>query len=114
MKQISLTKMKCQPCEGWVKPMVEEEYASYLKKVKGWEVVEEKKINKHFKFKDFKSALAFVNKIGKIAEAENHHPNIYLYGWNKVRVTLTTFSIGGLSQNDFIMAAKIDKEYDSK
>lgn len=73
-----------------------------------WEVVEEKKLIRTFTFKDFKQALAFVNKVGAIAEEEGHHPNIFLFGWNKVKITLTTHVIGGLSVNDFILASKIN------
>lgn len=104
-----LTQMKCQACEGWMKPFTKEQYEPYLKQIDGWDVLEEVKIKKEYKFSDFAQALAFVNKVGRIAEKENHHPNIYLYGWNKVRITLTTHAINGLSSNDFIMAAKIDK-----
>lgn len=84
------------------------EYEPLLKQVKDWEVVEEVKIVKQFKFKNFKEALAFVNKVGELAESENHHPNIFLYGWSKVKITLTTHALKGLSENDFILAAKID------
>jgi len=106
---MDLTKQKCVPCEGGTKPFDKKETDKYLSMVKGWSVDEEKKIKKEFKFKDFKEALNFVNKIGNIAESENHHPNIYLYGWNKVRITLTTHAIKGLSINDFILASKIDR-----
>lgn len=91
-----------------MKPMTRKEFEQYLTVVKDWIVIEEKKIEKDYKFKNFKEALAFVNKVGEIAESENHHPNIFLYGWNKVKLTLTTHAIKGLSQNDFIMAAKIN------
>lgn len=74
-----------------------------------WIIVDDIKIEKVFKFKDFIEALEFVNKVGEIAQMMNHHPNIYLYGWNKVRLTLTTFATGGLTSNDFIEAQKIDK-----
>ncbi len=105
---MDLTAKKCKACEGWMKPMKKEEYESYLKEMKDWEVVEDVKITKTFKFKNFKEALAFVNKVGAIAESEHHHPNMYVYGWNKVKITLTTHALKGLSENDFILAAKID------
>jgi len=105
---MDLTAKKCKACEGWMKPMTRKEFEQYLTVVKDWIVIEEKKIEKDYKFKNFKEALAFVNKVGEIAESENHHPNIFLYGWNKVKLTLTTHAIKGLSQNDFIMAAKIN------
>lgn len=104
-----LAQKKCVPCEGETKPLNPTEYRDYHEQVKDWEVVEEKKIEKKFKFKNFADALTFVNNVGAIAEAENHHPNIYLYGWNKVTITLTTHAIGGLSVNDFIVAYRINK-----
>jgi len=100
---------KCVPCEGGAKPLSRDEYAPYLSEIGDWNVNEEKKIEKQFKFKDFKQALAFVNKVGDIAEEEGHHPNINLFGWNNVKITLYTHAIGGLSVNDFIVAAKINK-----
>lgn len=103
-----LSSQKCVPCEGGTPPLVPSEYSKYLSQIKKWEVVEDKKIEKKFKFKDFAQALEFVNKVGAIAESENHHPNIYLYGWNKVKITLTTHALNGLSPNDFILASKID------
>ena len=107
--QGDLTKQKCVACEGGTAPMKREEFSQYLPQVKDWEVIEDKKLQRTFKFKDFKQALAFVNKVGATAEEEGHHPNIFLYGWNKVRITLFTHVIDGLSLNDFIMAAKIDR-----
>lgn len=104
-----LTKKHCKPCEGGVKPLTPDEYGAYLRtELSGWTDVDEKKITKEYKFKNFKEALAFVNKVGEIAESEGHHPDINLHGWNKVTVTLSTHAIGGLSENDFILASKID------
>ena len=100
---------KCVPCEGGVKPLVPDEYGAFLEReLKGWIVADEKVLEKEYKFKDFKEALKFVNRLGEIAESEGHHPDIYLHDWNKVKVALTTHAIGGLSENDFILAAKID------
>lgn len=79
----------------------------YMSEVLGWELVDNKKIKKEYKFKDFQDSLNFVNSVGALAEEEQHHPNITII-YNKVRITLSTHAIGGLSQNDFIMAAKID------
>jgi len=110
---VDLTKKKCVPCEGGTQPLTskDRELMIYHKQVPDWEIVEnEMKLEKKFKFKDFKEALAFVNKVGEIAERENHHPNIYLYSWNKVKITLTTHAIGGLSVNDFIIAHRINTE----
>ncbi len=89
--------------------MTDEEEDSNINKVPGWELdrTGEHKIVREFKFGDFKKALAFVNKVGAIAESEGHHPDIHVY-YSKVVLELYTHSIGGLSQNDFILAAKID------
>lgn len=106
---MDLTDQKCVPCEEGTKPLTQEEATPYLEEVKEWKLEDGgKKIERKFKFNDFKEALEFVNKIGEIAEAEGHHPDIGL-GWGKVEVELSTHSIGGLSVNDFILAAKIDK-----
>ena len=79
----------------------------YLKKVKNWKL-KNNKLYKEFKFKNFKEALKFVNKVGKIAEKEGHHPDIY-FTWGKCDIELFTHNVKGLSENDFILAAKIDK-----
>ena len=105
----SLTDQRCVPCEGDAQPMKPEEYTPHLQNVPGWNVQEEKKIEKGFKFKDFKEALSFVDKVGALAELEGHHPDVFLHGWNKVLITLSTHAIKGLSLNDFIMAAKINQ-----
>lgn len=88
--------------------MTPDEAKPYLDEIKEWKVIDGKKIRREFKFKDFKEALAFVNKIGEIAEEEGHHPDIEL-GYGRVAVNLSTHAIGGLSTNDFIVAAKIDR-----
>ncbi len=104
-----LSKGHCVPCEGGVDPLTRTEFAPYLEIVTDWIVAkDEKSIERNFKFKDFKNALAFVNEIGVIAESEGHHPDINLHGWNKVGVTLSTHAIKGLSINDFVVASKID------
>ena len=90
--------------------MSAEEIQKYLPEIEGWEITENnKKIFKGLKFKDFKMAMEFVNKVADLAEQEGHHPDILIHGWNKVRLELSTHAIGGLSENDFIMAAKIDR-----
>lgn len=106
---------KCLPCEGGVKPFTRSDAESMLGQVAGWQLVSEGSvespllmITREFSFKDFKEALLFVNRVGMLAEDEGHHPNIYLYSWNKVRIELYTHAIGGLSENDFIVAAKIN------
>jgi pterin-4a-carbinolamine dehydratase len=103
-----LSRKKCKVCEvGSVKPMSEKSAEAALSALEGWEIVDGIKIKKEFKFRDFKGSMAFVNYVAAIAEEEGHHPSIFI-SYNKVRVTLSTFSIGGLTENDFIMAAKID------
>jgi 4a-hydroxytetrahydrobiopterin dehydratase len=103
-----LLSKKCIPCEGGTPPLAPEEVTGYLKKVSGWEVsLNSQEIFKEFVFKDFMGAMNFANDIAKVAEAEGHHPDLTI-SWGKVIVSLTTHSIGGLSENDFILAAKID------
>lgn len=106
---MNLLDQKCVPCEGGVEPMTRMEAEAMRDfHIKDWEISEDtKRISKKFKFKDFKDALEFVNKVGAIAESEGHHPDIEL-GWGKVNITISTHAIGGLSQNDFIVAAKIN------
>ncbi len=100
---------KCTPCEGGVEPMKPEEFSNYLSMINNWQVVEDKLIEKTFLFKDFVKAIEFINAVAQIAEEEGHHPDILLFGWNKVKIMLTTHAIGGLSINDFILASKIDR-----
>ena len=101
--------MKCVVCEGGIPPLTPEKISEYKSQVnQGWQVTENKKIRRDFAFKDFKEAMAFVNKVAELAESEGHHPDIYIF-YNKVALELSTHAIGGLSDNDFILAAKIDK-----
>lgn len=106
---MDLLDKKCVPCEGGMPPLTPEEIEKYLPQIKGWEIFDNKKVGRNFKFKDFKEALDFVNKVADLAESEGHHPDILIHGWNKVRIESTTHAIGGLSENDFILAAKIGK-----
>lgn len=111
MQQLTsnLKHKKCVPCKGGIKPLISYEYGAFLRQeLSGWIVTEEKVLEKEYKFKNFKEALTFINKVGELAEEEGHHPDILLHGWNKVRLMLTTHAIGGLSENDFILASKID------
>ncbi len=106
---IYLSDKKCVACEGGVPPLTPAEIEVFQKQlVKPWQVVEDKKITKEFSFKDFKEAMVFVNNIATVAEDEGHHPDITIV-YNKVKIELTTHAISGLSENDFIMAAKIEK-----
>jgi len=108
MKREDLTQKHCVPCEGGIKPFDRDTARVYLLDLPGWKLSDDSKtISKTFKFKDFRAALELTNKIGDIAELEDHHPDIEL-GWGKVKVTLWTHAISGLSENDFILAAKIE------
>ncbi len=104
-----LSKKKCVPCEDKSGKLDSEHAAELLDEVDKWNIVDNIRIEKTIRFTDFAAALAFINKVGKIAETENHHPDFFLTGWNKVKFTLSTHSIDGLSENDFILAAKIDE-----
>jgi len=104
----NLVKGHCVPCEGGTKPLSEEQISEYLQALTGWNVENNKELDKEYQFKDFAEALSFVNAVGEIAESEGHHPDMNLFAWNKVTVMLSTHAIGGLSTNDFIVAAKID------
>ena len=105
----NLTKKHCTPCEGGTPPLTADEVESYRAQTDDWKADEVKKtLTKSFTFSDFKEALGFVNRIGEIAEEEGHHPDILLHGYKNVDITLSTHAIGGLSENDFILAAKID------
>ncbi|MDE2079437.1 MAG: 4a-hydroxytetrahydrobiopterin dehydratase [Patescibacteria group bacterium] len=106
--QIHLTDKKCVACEGGVPPLNSEQVSAYSVQVPEWKIAPDlKSISREFTFKNFKEAMAFANKIGDLAEEEGHHPELAV-SWGKVSVHLTTHAIGGLSENDFIMAAKVD------
>lgn len=105
---MDLLSKKCVPCEGGTLPLTREEAQKYLAEVPGWQLSDDAKvISKEFKWRDFKEAMAFVNKVAKLAESEGHHPDVHI-SWNKVKLGLTTHAIKGLSENDFILAAKIN------
>ena len=105
---MSLTNEKCIPCQGGEPTLTKDEIGKYLPSLKkGWKV-NGKKLTLDNEFKDFNSAINFVNKVAKLAEAEGHHPDILIYGYNKVRLELWTHKIGGLHKNDFILASKIE------
>ena len=107
-----LTKKKCVPCEGGVIPFDITEIHNYQKKVDGWSLVENEEkvffLEKEFKFNNFMDSQKFVNDVGRISENEGHHPDI-IFGWGYAKIKITTHAIKGLSENDFILAAKIDK-----
>lgn len=102
-----LSEKKCTPCQGGIPPLEEKEISQHLARLNGWQVVEQHHLLKIFLFPDFRSALAFVNQVAEIAEAENHHPNIN-FTWGKVEISIWTHKIDGLHENDFILASKID------
>ena len=103
----SLANEKCIPCRGGVPALKGEELAALARELGAeWRVVDEHHLEKEFRFPDFAQALAFTNKVGAIAEEEGHHPDIYL-AWGKVRVTIWTHKVDGLTRSDFVLAAKI-------
>jgi 4a-hydroxytetrahydrobiopterin dehydratase len=109
MPQTSLADEKCVPCSGGVPALKGEELSALADSLGGgWHVVDEHHLEKELTFPDFAQALAFTNRVGAIAEAEGHHPDIYL-AWGKVRVTIWTHKVDGLTRADFVLAAKIDR-----
>lgn len=104
----SLASKDCVPCKGGTPPLKGPALKALQDQLShGWMVVDEHQLEKEFKFKDFKQALDFTNAVGAIAEAQGHHPDIYL-AWGKVRITVWTHKIDGLTESDFVMAAKIE------
>ncbi len=107
MENLEFSKKKCVPCSKNTPPLKGKELKSFFTQLQGWKLIDEHLIEKEYLFKDFKEALAFTNKVGTLAEQEGHHPDILL-SWGKVKIELWTHKINGLSENDFIMAAKCD------
>ena len=111
MSDLTLADKKCVPCRGGVPPLKGNkllEIHSQLAEPAQWSIVNEHHIVRAFKFPDFKTALAFVNRVGEVAEDEGHHPDILL-GWGKAEITTWTHAVDGLTESDFILAAKIDR-----
>lgn len=102
-----LAAKRCIPCEIGTPPLTDGETQKLLADIPSWEI-EEGKLTKNFKFRDFLGSINFVNELAEIAEQESHHPDIYIY-YNKVKLTLSTHAAKGLTENDFILAAKIDE-----
>ena len=100
----------CVPCRGGVPPLKGEDLSQLQKQVDGWNIIEEHHIMKTFEFPDFRGALTFVNRVGELAEEQGHHPDIS-FTWGKVEITTWTHKINGLTESDFILAAKIDHLY---
>jgi len=98
----------CVPCRGGVPPLKGESLATLQRQLPQWQVVNEHHLTREFKFPDFRQALEFVNRVGVIAEEQGHHPNILLT-WGRAEITIWTHKIDGLTESDFILAAKIDQ-----
>ena len=107
MYTMNLTTKKCVPCEGGVPPLSEAQLQRFMKMVKGWKLVKGH-IQKNYMFKDFVEASSWLEKIKFLAEAQGHHPDIH-WSWNTITLDLYTHAIKGLSENDFILAAKINE-----
>ena len=105
-----LAKKTCIPCKGGVPPMKGAKLDDLLEKLKNdWKIIKEHHLEKEYSFKNFKEALDFTIKVGELAENQGHHPDIFL-AWGKVKLTIWTHKIDGLTESDFIFAAKADKE----
>jgi 4a-hydroxytetrahydrobiopterin dehydratase len=109
---VNLAEKQCVPCRGGVPALKGEELQRMLGLVSGWKVVAEHHLSKTYLFSDFRTALDFVNRVGAIAEEQGHHPDLYL-AWGKVEVKTWTHKIDGLTESDFILAAKIDRLHQS-
>ena len=110
---MGLAENKCVPCRGGVPPMERAKAEGMLKQLeRGWQLNKDGHLERLYTFKDFAEALNFVNKVGAVAEAEGHHPDLYL-AWGKCKVELWTHKINGLTESDFYMAAKADRAFQS-
>jgi 4a-hydroxytetrahydrobiopterin dehydratase len=106
---VDLTSQKCAPCEGGAAPLTKKEAVLLLRDVPGWTLATGgKSIRREYTLKNFREALTYVHHIGELAEAEGHHPDVHLTAYRHLTLELSTHAIGGLSQNDFILAAKIN------
>jgi 4a-hydroxytetrahydrobiopterin dehydratase len=103
-----LASKTCVPCRGGTPPLKGEELDDLWRQVPGWEVVEEHHLRRRFRFKNFREALDFVNRVGELAEEQGHHPDVG-FGWGYAEVTVYTHKIDGLTESDFILAAKISE-----
>lgn len=103
-----LASRECVPCRGGVPPMRGDEINKLLKELDGWEVVKEHHLRKTYTFDNFRAALDFVNRVGQLAQEQSHHPDI-CFGWGRAEITIWTHKIDGLTESDFILAAKINK-----
>ena len=103
-----LSAKECVPCRGGVPPLQGEEIAKLLPELNGWEVVEGHHLKKKYGFSNFRESLVFVNRVGELAEEQGHHPDI-CFGWGSAEISIWTHKIDGLTESDFILAAKIDE-----
>ena len=104
-----LSKKKCPPCQGGISPLKGAPLAELHRQLgEGWKVIDEHHLEKEYSFKNFREALAFTNAVGAVAEEEGHHPDIFL-SYGKVKIELWTHKVNGLTESDFILAAKIDR-----
>jgi 4a-hydroxytetrahydrobiopterin dehydratase len=104
---MGLAQRRCIPCEAGVPPLRSPRVEELLGELDGW-ALDGDRIRRHFRFRDFAAAMRFVNAVAQVAEGEGHHPDMLIHDWNAVDVSIWTHAIGGLSENDFILAAKID------
>ena len=104
----SLADRKCAPCREGTPPIKGRQLERLHEQIKDWKVIDDRRLEKEFRFPNFVKALEFVNRVGRLAEEENHHPLIHLT-WGRATIELWTHKINGLSENDFILAAKIDR-----
>jgi 4a-hydroxytetrahydrobiopterin dehydratase len=111
--QCELVNKKCVPCRGGVPPLKGKELTALAEQLGGWEVVDEHHLHKEFKLRNFREALDLTNQFGQIAEEEGHHPDILL-SWGKLEVTIFTHKIDGLTESDFILAAKYDECFEKR
>ncbi|HKP38502.1 MAG TPA: 4a-hydroxytetrahydrobiopterin dehydratase [Pyrinomonadaceae bacterium] len=103
-----LAERECVPCRGGVPPLQGAEIDKLLSQLAGWDVVGQHHLAKQYKFENFRETLEFVNRVGELAEGQGHHPDI-CFGWGKAEITIWTHKIDGLTESDFVLAAKIDK-----
>ena len=103
-----LAERECVPCRGGVPPLKGDEIRPLLGQLSGWDAVDDHHLRKEYRFKNFRETLDFVHRIGELAENQGHHPDI-CFGWGKAEITIWTHKIDGLTESDFVLAAKIDK-----
>jgi 4a-hydroxytetrahydrobiopterin dehydratase len=108
--EVGLAQKHCVPCRGGVPPLRGEELRNLSRQLPGWTVVDEHHLFRTFEFPDFQKALDFVNRAGAVAEQEGHHPDLTL-SWGRVDAKIYTHKINGLTESDFILAAKLDQQY---